>query len=159
MPHDGHCTCGHVRFRLLDDPMFVQACHCTWCQRESGSAFAWNAMIEADRVEVLAGEPVWVELPSLSGRGQRIARCPGCGVTLWSNYGGRGDLVRFVRVGTLDAPERCPPAAHIFVDTKAPWVTLPDGVPAFAAFYDRGQLWPAAAQQRLRDVMARLAKR
>src|SRR5687767_15392041 len=100
--HTGHCTCNHVRYRLQGKPMFVHCCHCRWCQRETGTAFALNAMVEADHVALREGGVELVEIPSLSGRGQRIARCPTCRIALWSNYGGRGDIVRFVRVGTLD---------------------------------------------------------
>ncbi|MEQ1564687.1 MAG: GFA family protein [Myxococcota bacterium] len=158
-PHDGRCTCGHVRFRLHVDPMFVHACHCTWCQRETGAAFAWNAMVEADQVELLGGEVERVDTPSASGRGQVVARCPQCRIAVWSNYGGRGDIVRFVRVGALEDPSRCPPDAHIFVSTKARWLALPEGARAFDEFYDRAAVWPEVSQQRLRDVMARHAPR
>ena len=84
--------------------MFVHCCHCSWCQRETGTAFALNAMIEADRVELTSGEVELVHTPSASGKGQKIWRCPECRVALWSNYSGSGDKVRFMRVGTLDTP-------------------------------------------------------
>ena len=45
--HEGACTCGAVRYRLASGPLFVHACHCRWCQRETGSAFALNALIES----------------------------------------------------------------------------------------------------------------
>ena len=154
---EGGCTCRQVRYRLHAAPLFVHACHCRWCQRETGSPFAHNAMIEADKVELTAGEVVMVDLPSESGRGQRVARCPRCQIALWSNYGGRGDIVRFVRVGTLDDPDALPPDVHIFTDSKQPWLTLPEGAPAFAEFYDRKALWPAEAQARLRAAMAKAA--
>src|SRR5262249_1369776 len=111
---DGGCTCRKVRYRMSSKPLFVHCCHCRWCQRETGAAFALNAMIEADRVELLSGEPELVMTPSLSGRGQKIWRCPTCRIAVWSNYGGAGDAVRFVRVGTLDEPDRLPPDIHIF---------------------------------------------
>src|ERR1700693_3910728 len=95
---EGACTCGAVRYRMTSPPMFVHCCHCRWCQRETGASFALNAMIEADRVELLAGEPETVMTPSNSGKGQKIARCPHCCVALWSNYGGGSDVIRFVRV-------------------------------------------------------------
>src|SRR5262245_41578668 len=105
---DGGCTCREVRFRLMSEPLFVHCCHCRWCQRETGASFALNAMIEADRVVILAGTPEVVMTPSLSGRGQKISRCPTCQVAVWSNYSGAGDAVRFVRVGTLYMPDRLP---------------------------------------------------
>ena len=122
-PLEGGCTCRAVRYRVERKPLFVHCCHCRWCQRETGASFALNAMIEADRVALLAGEPEIVLTPSASGRGQKIARCRSCRVALWSNYGGGGDKVRFVRVGTLDEPDRLPPDIHIFTSSKQPWVT------------------------------------
>ena len=114
---------------MTSAPLFVHCCHCTWCQRETGTAFALNAMIEADRVELLHGEPEVVDTPSNSGQGQKISRCPECKVAVWSNYAGAGDTVRFVRVGTLDEAGRVPPDIHIFTSTKQPWVVLPRSIP------------------------------
>jgi hypothetical protein len=148
VPLDGGCACGAVRYRMTGGPMFVHCCHCRWCQRETGAAFALNAMIEADRVVVLTGEPEVVATPSLSGRGQMIARCPDCRVALWSNYAGAGDAVRFVRVGTLDDPDRLPPDIHIYTASKQPWVVIPPGVPAVAEYYRARDHWPAASLAR-----------
>jgi len=150
---EGGCTCGAVRYRLSSRPMVVHACHCSWCQRETGTAFATNAVIEADRVAV-QGEVELVETPSHSGKGQRIARCPRCKIALWSNYAGAGPSMRFVRAGTLDEPGRLPPDIHIFTSTKQPWVTLPAGVPAFPEFYNPKELWPAESQARYKAAKA-----
>jgi hypothetical protein len=141
-PIEGGCDCRTIRYRLESPPLFVHCCHCRWCQRESGAAFALNAMIEADRVTHLGVEPDVVLTPSESGRGQRIARCPTCRVAVWSNYAGAGPPIRFIRVGTLDNPDLLPPDVHIFTATKQPWVALAPDTPAFAEFYDRKQLWP-----------------
>lgn len=142
-PLEGGCTCRQVRYRLTSRPLFVHCCHCRWCQRESGSAFALNAMIETDRVQLTAGQPEMVHTPSASGKGQQVARCPTCRVAVWSHYAGSGPVMAFVRVGTLDAPDTCPPDVHIFTASKQPWVVLPPGTPAVAEFYDRDSLWPA----------------
>lgn len=152
-PLEGGCDCKTIRYRMETAPLFVHCCHCRWCQRESGSAFALNAMIESDRVTNLAAEPDLVDTPSASGRGQKIARCPRCRVALWSHYSGSGPLTRFVRVGTLDTPDRLPPDVHIFTASRQPWVVLPDVTPAFEAFYDMAKLWPAGSLAR-RDVLA-----
>ena len=152
--HDGACTCGAVRYRMTSDPLVVHCCHCTWCQRETGSAFAVNAVVESDRVELLAGEVELVDTPSLSGRGQRIGRCPRCRVALWSHYAGGGDAVRFVRVGTLLEPGRLPPDVHIFTASKQPWVVLAEGVPAVAEYYDRERVWSPASLARWRRLVA-----
>jgi hypothetical protein len=152
-PADGGCDCRAVRFRLQTAPLFVNCCHCRWCQRESGAAFALNAMIEADRVINLGVEPEIVHTPSDSGLGQKIARCPTCRVAVWSHYAGSGPVVKFVRVGTLDNPDGLPPDAHIFTASKQPWVVLPAGTPAFAEYYDREALWPTESLARRQAIL------
>jgi hypothetical protein len=148
-PIEGGCDCRHVRYRMTSAPLFVHCCHCRWCQRETGASFALNAMIEADRVELLAGAPTMIDTPSASGQGQMIARCPHCLVAVWSCYAGAGPLLRFVRVGTLDQPDLLPPDIHIFTSSKQPWVVLlPDGVPTVPEYYDRERHWPAASLAR-----------
>jgi hypothetical protein len=151
---EGGCDCRRVRYRLVSRPLFVHCCHCRWCQRESGSAFALNAMIEADRVECTGDAPEWVDTPSASGRGQLIACCPHCRIALWSHYAGAGRALSFVRVGTLDEPDAMPPDVHIFTASRQPWVVLPPGTLAVPAYYDREQLWPAASLARRRALLA-----
>lgn len=153
-PLEGRCTCGAVRYRLEVAPIFVHCCHCRWCQRETGSAFALNAMVERDRLALVDGEPEEILTPSESGKGQRIMRCPQCRVALWSHYPGGGDAIAFVRVGTLETPDALPPDVHIFTASKQPWVVLDAATPAFAEFYDPKQLWPEDARQRYRDARA-----
>ena len=148
MAHQGGCTCRAVRYEVTGDPIFVHCCHCTWCQRETGSVFAVNALYEADRIVVLSGSPETVLTPSASGRGQKIARCPNCRVALWSNYPGAGDAIRFLRVGTLDDPAAMPPDIHIFTSTKLPWVVIPDGVAAVPEYYASRDHWPEASRTR-----------
>jgi hypothetical protein len=154
-PAEGGCDCRTIRYRLATAPLFVHCCHCRWCQRESGASFALNAMIEAERVMRLAGEPEIVDTPSASGRGQKIARCPRCRVAVWSHYAGGGLRIAFVRVGTLDDPDALPPDVHIFTSTKQPWVVLSPGTPAVPEYYDRKQLWPADSLARLEALLAR----
>jgi len=153
MTLEGGCTCGAVRYRMTSKPMFVHCCHCRWCQRETGAAFALNAMIEADRVIVTRGAPETVDTPSNSGKGQKFVRCPSCRIALWSHYAGAGDAVSFVRVGTLDEPDRLPPDIHIFTSSKQPWVVLSPDVPAFDIFYDRNEMWPEESLERRRAVL------
>jgi hypothetical protein len=154
-PLDGGCDCRAVRYRMVDRPLFVHCCHCRWCQRESGASFALNAMIESDRVLLLAGEPEMVPTPSNSGKGQKIARCPVCRVALWSHYAGAGDAVKFVRVGTLDEPDRLPPDIHIFTASKQPWVVIPPHMPAVPEYYDRNEYWPKESLERREAMMRR----
>ena len=146
--YEGGCGCGHVRYSVSANPLIVHCCHCRWCQRESGASFAVNALIEADRVQLLTGEVEIIETPSNSGKGQRISRCPRCQVAVWSNYSGAGDLVRFIRVGTLDEPDRLPPDIHIFTASKQPWVVLPGDVPAVPEYYQASEHWPEESLER-----------
>lgn len=148
----GACCCGAVRYRLLAEPMFVHCCHCTDCQRHTGSAFVINAMIETDRIEILAGAPEPVSMPTESGRPHDIYRCPTCKVAVWSDYGRRPKL-RFVRVGTLDRPHSIQPDVHIFTRSKVPWIRLPDGARAFEAFYEVDQEWPAESLARRKAIL------
>ena len=149
---EGGCACGAVRYRMNSAPMFVHCCHCHDCQRQSGTAFVLNALIETDRVTLLTGEPQPFEMPTDSGRPHRIFRCPQCQTAVWSEYGGVAKL-RFVRLGTLDEPTALQPDVHIYTRSKLPWVTLPDGVPAFDAYYDSKRLWPAASLERRRAIL------
>jgi len=150
----GGCTCRAVRYRFAVRPMFVNCCHCRWCQRESGSAFAVNAMVETEQLEIAAGAPETVVTPSNSGKGQLVVRCPVCRVALWSHYAGADTKIAFVRVGTLDAPDRLPPDIHIFTASKQPWVVLPPDKPAMPEYYEREQYWPAESLARRRAIGA-----
>ena len=153
-PAEGGCDCREVRYRVETAPLFVHCCHCRWCQRESGSSFALNAMIEADRVTELGVGAELVDTPSASGSGQMIARCRRCKVALWSHYAGAGPVVKFIRVGTLDNPDLLPPDIHIFTASKQPWVILPPGMPAMPEYYDRRQHWPAESLARREALLA-----
>ena len=148
----GGCNCGKVKYRLKTAPMFVNCCHCTDCQRHTGSAFVINALIETDRIELLAGKPEPVSMPTESGRPHDVYRCPSCQVALWSDYGRRPNL-RFVRVGTLDQPHDVKPNAHIFVRSKVPWLELPKAAHAFDIYYDSEKEWPAESLARRRAAL------
>jgi hypothetical protein len=148
---EGGCACGAVRYRLASDPLFVHCCHCLNCQRQTGSAFVINVLIETDRVELLAGDPQRVDVPRDRGK-QKIWRCPTCQIALYSQY--TRPQVRFVRAGTLDDPASVEPDVHIFTRSKVPWVMLPESVPAFAVYYDTQKLWPAASLERLEALRA-----
>jgi len=160
--HDGGCACGHVRYRVRSRPLIVHCCHCSVCQRQNGSAFAVNALIEADRVEMLQGDVTEVLVPSPSGKSQRISRCPKCQVAVWSNYlvmgGGIGDAVRFIRVGTLDDPSTMPPDVHIYASTKQPWVQLSPDDLVVEDYYVTDEVWPEESLQRRAALMDALTR-
>jgi hypothetical protein len=135
--------------------MIVHACHCRWCQRETGTVHALNAVYEAERVVHTGAEPEIIDTPSASGKGQKIARCPKCKVAIWSNYSQSGALSRFVRVGTLDEPDRLPPDIHIYTSSKQPWVVLPSGAKAVSAFYNPAEVWSPESRERWRAMLAK----
>jgi hypothetical protein len=148
---EGGCACGAVRYRLASEPLFVHCCHCLNCQRQTGSAFVINVLIEADRVEVVAGAPRAVDAPRDQGPPQRIHRCPDCQVAVFSEYA-RPEVL-FVRAGTLDDPSAVTPDVHIYTRSKVGWVAIPDGAPAFDEYYDSRKLWPDESLRRLQAVL------
>jgi hypothetical protein len=151
----GRCACGAVTYRLASEPMFVHCCHCLNCQRQTGSAFVINLLIEADRVEV-EGETVAIPVPRDDGSMQIVHRCASCQVALFSDYGWPELL--FVRAGTLTDPSAVAPDVHIYTRSKVPWLDIPAGTPSFEAYYDSSTLWPAASLARaraIRDLRAR----
>jgi hypothetical protein len=148
---DGGCACGAVRYRMTSEPMFVHCCHCLNCQRQTGSAFAINLLIESARVEVIRGTPQPVDVPRDDGSVQRIHRCADCQIAVFSEY--TNPEIWFVRGGTLDDPTDVRPDVHIFTRSKVAWVTIPPGMPAFEVYYDTKHQWPAASLQRLAAVL------
>ncbi|KAI0123575.1 glutathione-dependent formaldehyde-activating, GFA [Xylariales sp. AK1849] len=153
-PFDGGCACRQIRYTLPRRPIYVHACHCRYCQRETGSSFALNAMYEANLVTVTTPtEPEFIETPTQSGAPQTIARCPTCKVAVWGSYGAHGgNLIRIIRVGTLDEPDLFPPEMHIYTSTKQPWVELKGDVPFVEEFYHKPDYWPKDRLERLDDV-------
>jgi hypothetical protein len=150
-PREGGCACGAVRYRLTSDPLFIHCCHCLNCQRQTGSAFVINLLIESDRVELLAGSPQPVDVPRDDGSTQQILRCPTCQVAVYSHY--TRPEVSFVRGGTLDDPSGVVPDVHIYTKSKVGWVTIPESARAFEEYYDTRALWPAASFERLTAVL------
>jgi hypothetical protein len=148
---EGGCACGALRYRLGSDPLFIHCCHCLNCQRQTGSAFVINLMIEASRVEIVAGAPQPVEVPRDDGRTQLIFRCPNCQVAVFSEYG--RPEVWFVRGGTLDRPSDVTPDVHIFTKSKVGWINIPESAPAFEVYYDMKALWPTASLERLNAIL------
>ena len=150
MTLEGGCCCGAVRYRLTDSPLIVHACHCRDCARLSGRLFTVNAWIEADAVTLTSGEPRVFALKGGSGKDHEVFFCAACGTQVWSKYHAAPGRTLFVRVGTLDEPERLSPDVHIFTRSKQPWLPLPEDVPSFEAFYDLKTVWPADKRARLR---------
>jgi len=154
-PAEGGCTCRSVRYRIATEPLFVHCCHCRWCQRETGAAFAINALIESSRVEVLSGQPEPVVTPSNSGRGQTIVRCPQRRIALWTTrVAGRHSAS--CASGRWTTPMYCRPTSTLHV-VEAAVGDLPPDVPAAAEYYDRNAHWPPHSLERRRVLLASLA--
>lgn len=152
---EGGCVCETVRYRLTRAPMITHCCHCSWCQRETGSAFVINALIESSSVELLGAPPEVILTPSHSGKGQMVARCPDCQVAVWSHYPTAGEAAAFIRAGTLDDRTAISPDVHIFTASKLAWVQIADTKPAFAEFYpDPAAIWRPEARTRWEALLA-----
>ncbi|MBT3634771.1 MAG: GFA family protein [Candidatus Marinimicrobia bacterium] len=154
---EGGCACGFVRYKITSDPLIVHCCHCRYCQRQTGASFALNALFEANHVEILNGTVNEIITPSSNGKGQKITRCPKCEIAIWSSYfmGGIKDMIRFVRVGTLDNPDLLPPDVHIFTASKQPWVNLPPNALAFDEFYNYEDIWTIENQKIRLSLLAK----
>lgn len=153
----GQCDCGSVSFRVHGSPLIVHACHCRRCQRQTGTAYAVNALIEEDRVELVGGSVVEARLETPSGHGQTITRCASCQVALWSKYHGLpkiGERVVFVRVGTLDNPDMFPPDVHIHTASRQAHVHLPTNAQAFEGYYKFKETWSPESQRRAAELAA-----
>ena len=151
----GSCTCGHIQFAMKHHPLVVHCCHCTWCQRETGSAFVLNALIETHQIELRKGAPEPVSTPSNSGKGQIIVRCAHCQVALWSHYRGLGEAIAFVRVGVLEPGHQLEPSVHIFTSTKVPWLDLGDKVPVYEEYYRRSEVWADDSISRYKKALGK----
>ena len=152
----GGCACGAAQFTLREAPMFVHCCHCSWCQRETGSAFAINALIESSYLTLVKGSVEVIAMPSNSGSGQNVTRCNVCKTALWSNYGAAKEAVAFVRVGTLNEPSLCPPDIHIFTTTKQRWLSLGDTIPVMPEYYQRSKYWPEKSVARYKRALSEI---
>jgi len=149
----GSCFCRAISYELSAKPMFVHCCHCYDCQRQTGGAFAINALIERSEITLSKGEPVTVRMPTESGKPHDILRCPDCQTALWSFYGGR-TAIAFLRVSTLEKPHAVVPDVHIFTRSKVPWVVLPPTVRAFEVYYSTKDEWPAESLVRREAAVA-----
>ncbi|WBY09643.1 GFA family protein [Sphingomonas sp. 7/4-4] len=154
---DGGCACGAVRYRIEGEPIYVNNCHCRLCQHQTGSTSVVNAFFETDAITQLSGETVRHVVKTGSGGDQVIVRCATCGTALWSHYPRLGELGAGVRAGTLDDPGAVRPDAAIFVASRMPWVTLPEGVPHFDTTYNPAELLPPERMARLRALIERRA--
>jgi len=152
---EGGCGCGAVRYRVTGEPIFVNNCHCTLCQHQTGSTSVVNAFIEGDAVTLLSGTLTEHEVKGGSGGPHIICRCSECGSALWSFYPRLGRLGLGFRAGTLDDPGSVRPDAVIFAADAMPWVAHPADIPVFERAYDFKELLPPERIERMFALMER----
>lgn len=157
---EGSCSCGYVRYEVRTKPLITHCCHCRYCQRQTGTAFALNALFDARKVNIINGKVDEIKTESPSGKGQNITRCPKCRIALWSNYfmGGIKEGIRFIRVGTLDNPDQFPPDVHIFTTTKQPWFKISENTPVFDEFYDYEKMWTRENNDIRKSMLAKVVE-
>lgn len=115
--HEGGCLCGAVRYRARGEPASANACHCTQCRRQTGSALPAFASWPRDRVELIRGVPTAY---AATPRAER-SFCASCGSTLFWSRHDSGEIDVFL--GTLDRPERIrPPDFELWTVHRQPWV-------------------------------------
>jgi len=122
-PYHGGCLCGIIRYRVADEPLTLYVCHCTDCQRRTGSAFALSMVVLKSALELLQGDPRTYAVTS-DGLQRRGKFCAECSTRLW------GEPLKFPQVvvvqpGTLDDTTWLRPVGHIWTRSAQPWVSIP----------------------------------
>jgi hypothetical protein len=130
LPLTGGCLCGGVRFEVSEPLVSAGYCHCTRCQRRTGTAASASGRIAPGSLRILAGEELVREWDPGDG-GFAKAFCSACGSALWSRSPDDPEVIS-VRLGAFDADPGIRPAYRQFVAYAAPWEQLPDdGLPRF----------------------------
>jgi hypothetical protein len=127
---DGRCLCGGVQYQIDGDVGTIALCHCSYCRRASGSAFASNATILRSSFRLRSGAELLKEYESSPGKFR--AFCSNCGSPIYARMDGATELLR-IRCGTLDSDPISRPCGHYDVESKAPWFTIADDLPRFDA--------------------------
>lgn len=155
----GSCFCGAVRYQLLTPPLFCYACHCSDCQKATGSVFACFTTIEAEHlVSIGATTPHLTRRVRPSGLVRVAASCPQCGTILWAG-GDKDPVTTDVRTGTLDHPELMEPDLHAYIESKIPWIELPAGARTCKGAYDFRTAWPKSSLKRFDAAVKRHEER
>lgn len=129
-PIEGGCLCGRVRYRADVEPIFVGVCHCTDCQKFSGSTFATVVAVPASAVTVTGTLKTFTKL---GGSGKPIHRCfcPDCGSSVLDRADALPNVV-MIGTGTLDDPSWVRPQSQIFCASAQSWVRLGGDIKGFA---------------------------
>ena len=122
----GGCLCGALRYRLTEDPIAFYVCHCTECQRRSGSAFGLSMIVRTDALELISGSPAMFEVELPEGRRDRGRFCLSCATRLWHETDAYPQI-RGLRPGTLDEASRYTPYGDVWTRSAQPWVSFTAG--------------------------------
>jgi hypothetical protein len=126
----GGCQCGNIRYEVVGAPKQLLACHCTDCQRQSGSAFGMTLVVNEADFRLTQGEPKTFASTSAAGRAKLGAFCPDCGTRIYHKPEWRKGTVS-VKPGTLDDTRWLRPNMHIWTNSKQTWVIIPEDVKAY----------------------------
>ncbi|MFT4560575.1 MAG: hypothetical protein ACI9BW_000309 [Gammaproteobacteria bacterium] len=152
MKLSGGCVCGQVRYELKDGPLFVHACHCSDCQRATGSAFVVNLGVASSDF-VIEGKTSTVTNPTPSGSGYDAHFCPNCATVLWSKYHFIDLPILALRGGTLDDPNLAPPTYHVHTRRKQSWVVLPNDTQIFDEWFEPAEVWSKEALTKIENMV------
>ena len=133
--HEGGCVCGAVRYRTRGDPARVTVCHCKWCQRRTGSAFAVEAVFDQLQVELHGSKPnTYRHLSDESGRWLDLRFCPTCGTNIGFTLEWVPGIVG-IDAGTFDEPGWISPDRHafkyIYLSSSQSWSRIPEGAEVY----------------------------
>ena len=125
----GGCMCGGIRFEVTEPPVSAGWCHCTRCQRRTGTAASIQARLAPGSLKILQGEELLRAWTPPGGFAKVF--CSECGSQMWSQSTTDPEVIS-VRFGAFDGDPGVRPTAHQFVAYAAEWQPLPDdGLPCF----------------------------
>lgn len=143
----GSCLCGEITYQITDEPLFTHACHCTTCQKITGTSY-WLSMFVLEKdFELLSGTPTKIYPPQQHGVATKHM-CSTCGCNIYGTHSYLKGLI-LPATGTFDNTHWFAPQAHIFARSKQPWVSINDDVPVFEKLYNRDEVWPQESLNRL----------
>jgi hypothetical protein len=119
-----------VRFQVTAMPLLVYACHCTECQRWSGSAFSLSMPVKADSFGLTRGETQHFRRTGAGGVESTYRFCGNCGGRVYGQRSARPDIIS-VRAGTLDDTSWLRPIAHVYMRSAQAWERIPNNAECF----------------------------
>lgn len=128
-PYTGQCVCGRIEYRVTDAPLTIYACHCTDCQKRSGSAFGLSMWVRRPALEVTKGEAAALSMTAADGRKRNYWICADCNTRLWGQA--KNPEILIVRAGTLRDTSWFRPVAHLWVRSAQPWFVFPPDATRF----------------------------